>query len=175
ARRSMFDFRRPIVWVEGAMPLVARQLPAPPQHEWLEAVKYWNDGGRAPVWFVVDPKRAAIDLVQHRAPVRYRWPLAFPALVSGARPDEMDWYSVDRPEWYVGEGWGLTPEASGVAYADRRGLAHGPIRAWIRADAKMLAIGGRNLEPTLESRLEMTLGGARVASSGLEIAPGSFL
>src|SRR5262249_6336349 len=39
-RRNSFDFRRPIVWTGGAMPQIARQLPVPPQHEWLEAVKY---------------------------------------------------------------------------------------------------------------------------------------
>ena len=110
-------------------------LPAPPQHEWLEAVKYWNGGGRAPLWFVVDPARASIDLVQHGDPVRYRWPLPYPVLLSGVRPNEMDWYRVDRPEWYVGEGWSLTPEAAGVATADRRDLSIGPIEGWIHGSA----------------------------------------
>ena len=93
-------------------------------------MKYWNGGGRAPVWFVVDPMRTSIDLVQHGEPLRYRWPLPYPVLVSGARPNEMDWYRVDRPEWYVGEGWALTPEAAGVSERDRTGLAHAPIKAW---------------------------------------------
>jgi hypothetical protein len=174
-RRNQFDFRRPIVWADGAMPPAARRLPAPPQHEWLEAVKYWNEGGRAPVWFVVDPKRASIDLVRHGDPVRYRWPLAFPGLVSGARPGEMDWYAVDRPEWYVGEGWALTPEAAGVADADGRGLARGPIRAWMRADAGSLMIGGRNLEPALRSRLTVTLRGNGAPLTADDISPGPFL
>ena len=38
-RKQSFDFRRPIIWVDGALPQFARSLPAPPQHEWLEAVK----------------------------------------------------------------------------------------------------------------------------------------
>ncbi len=114
---------------------IRRILGAPPQHEWLEAVKYWNGGGRAPVWFVVDPARAGIDLVQHGDPVRYRWPLPYPVLLSGVRPNEMDWYRVDRPEWYVGEGWALTPEAAGVADADRRDPSHGPITGWIHGPA----------------------------------------
>ncbi len=46
-RRESLDFRRPIAWVDAAMPRVSRTLPAPPQHEWLEAVKYWNSGGDA--------------------------------------------------------------------------------------------------------------------------------
>jgi len=174
-RRQDFDFRRPIVWVGDRMPAIARKLPAPPQHEWLEAVKYWNGGGRAPVWFVVDPKRTSIDLVQHGEPARYRWPLPYPVLVGGARPDEMDWYRVDRPEWYVGEGWALTPEAAGVAGVDRRGLAFGPIDGWISRDAQdgVLMIGGRNLDAA-PSRLMVSAGG----NTSLEIAkvaPGSFL
>jgi hypothetical protein len=67
-RRESFDMRRPLLWMGGAMPPIARQLPAPPQHEWLEAVRYWNAGGREPVWFLVDPRRTAIDLVQHASP-----------------------------------------------------------------------------------------------------------
>ena len=173
-RRNSFDFRRSIVWTDGAMPKIAQHLPAPPQHEWLEAVKYWNGGGRAPVWFVVDPKRTSIDLVQHGAPARYRWPLPYPELVSGARPDEMDWYRVDRPEWYVGEGWALTPEAAGVAEADRRDLSHGPIDAWINPgiSAGALMIGGRNFEPR-STRLSVLIEGESIADES--IAPGPFL
>ena len=64
-RREALDLRRPILWVGAGMPDLAAKLPAPPKQEWLEAVKYWSGGGRAPVWFVVDPKRAQIDAVDH--------------------------------------------------------------------------------------------------------------
>ncbi len=175
-RKNAFDFRRPIVWAGSAMPAIAHQLPSPPQHEWLEPVKYWTSGGRGPMWFVVDPKRTTIDLVQHGDPARYRWPLAHPALVSGARPDEMDWYRVDRPEWYVGEGWSLTPEAAGVAEADKRGLAHGPIDGWIGPSAAggELMVGGRNLEPTTTSVLTIRIDGGPLYTER-SIPPGPFL
>ena len=130
-RREWFDLRGPRKWLGDSSPRVAGMLAAPPQHEWLEAVKYWNGGGRAPLWFVVDPARAGIDLVQHGDPVRYRWPVPYPVLLSGVRPNEMDWYRVDQPEWYVGEGWSLTPETAGVADADRRGPSLAPIEGWI--------------------------------------------
>ena len=110
-----------------AMPPFARTLPAPPQHEWLEAVKYWNGGGRAPVWFVVDPMRGEHRSRPARRAGAYRWPLPYPVLVGGARPNEMDWYRVDRPSGIVGEGWALTPEAAGVAEATGDGLAFAPI------------------------------------------------
>jgi len=174
-RRNAFDFRRPIAWLGDAMPRFAQTLPAPPQHEWLEAVRYWNGGGRAPVWFVVDPMRTSIDLVQHGQPSVYRWPLPYPVLVSGARPNEMDWYRVDRPEWYVGEGWALTPEAAGVADADRHDLAHGPISGWInrRTFGGFLMIGGRSFEPTLRPRLSVLVDGRSVLDETL--MPGPFL
>ena len=172
-RRNWFDFRRPRVWDGAGLP---GPLAAPAQHEWLEPVKYWTSGGRAPVWFVVDPKRAAIDLVQHGDPAQYRWPLAYPALISGARPDEMDWYRVDRPEWYVGEGWSLTPEAAGVAATDHHGLAYGEIHAGLArsaADGGVVMIGGRVFDPAVRPRLIVTIDGRAILDRALESA--SFL
>jgi hypothetical protein len=175
-RRQSLDFRRPIAWIGDAMPTVARTLPSPPQHEWLEAVKYWNGGGVAPVWFVVDPLRASIDLVQHGAPLTFRWAVSYPVLLGGTRPNEMDWYRVDRPDWYVGEGWALTPEAAGVADADRRDPSRGPITGWVHGSASSggtLMIGGRSFDPTLRPRLTVTLGGLRLIDDTL--TPGAFL
>lgn len=174
-RRESLDFRRPIAWVGDAMPAVARTLPAPPQHEWLEPVNYWNSGGRAPVWFVVDPMRTSIDLVQHTEPTEYRWALPYPVLMSGVRPNEMSFFRVDRPEWYVGEGWSLTPEAAGVADADRRGLSYGPIEGAISRDTfdGVLMIGGRSFDPTLRPRLSVEVGGRSVIEQVL--TPGAFL
>ena len=173
-RREWFDLRKPIRWFGAAIPPLARTLPAPPQHEWLEAVNYWNEGGRAPVWFVVDPMRASIDLVQHGEPVPFRWTVPYPVLLSGARPSEMDWYRVDRPEWYVGEGWALTPESAGVADADRRDLSHGPIDGWVdrRAAGGGMVIGGRNLGPA-RTRLSLVIDGAPFRDESLP--PGPFL
>jgi hypothetical protein len=174
-RKQSFDFRRPLVWVGGALPGFERTLPAPPQHEWLEAVKYWTSGGRAPVWFVVDPKRTAIDLVQHGEPSSYRWQLPYPVLLGGVRPDEMDWYRVDRPEWYAGEGWALTPEAAGVAEADHHDLSRAPADAWLSRDVTggFLMIGGRNFEPTAETRVSLMFGDS--PPTEFVAAPGPFL
>jgi hypothetical protein len=174
-RRNAFDFRRPIAWAADAVPTFTRTLPAPPQHEWLEAVRYWDGGGRAPVWFVVDPMRTSIDLVQHVDPRRYRWPLPVPTLVSGARPNEMDWYQVERPEWYVGEGWALTPEAAGVADADRRGLAFGPIDARVSAATAggTLLVGGRSFDTTGRPRLTVVVDGHSIVDDVL--TPGPYL
>jgi hypothetical protein len=174
-RRQSLDLRRPLLWLGADAPAVARQLPAPPQHEWLEAVKYWDGGGRAPVWFVVDPRRAAMDLVQHGDPVQYRWSLPYPVVLSGTRPNDLDWYRVDRPEWYVGEGWSLTPESAGVAEADRRGLAFRTIEGGVRRDAASgaLLLGGRNFDPAVRPKVSVRIGGQTVVVVTAD--PGPFL
>jgi hypothetical protein len=175
-RRESFDLRRPFVWLAADAPRLERRLAAPPQHEWLEAVKYWNEGGRSPVWFVVDPRRAAIDLVQHGGATSYRWALPYPVLMSGTRPNDADWYRVDRPDWYVGEGWALTPESAGVAGRDRRGLQYGPIEAWVHRSALSgggLSIGGRNFEAT--ERPSLTIAVDRFWSKTFTLRPGAFM
>jgi hypothetical protein len=174
-RRESLDLRRPIEWVGDAMPPLAARLPAPPQHEWLELVKYWNGGGRNPVWLVTDPRRAQAELIQHGDPAPYRWGLQSPVLMGGVRPDQMDWYRLDRPEWYVGEGWALTPESAGIAETDHRGLATGPIDGWIHRTVisdGMMVIGGRNFSGS-ETRLNVALDAHAIGE--LPIMPGAFL
>jgi hypothetical protein len=141
--------RKPIQWIGSDMPAVGRRLPAPPRYEWLELVKYWNQGGRDPVWFVADPKRSDLALIDQRSGRHrsYAWPMSYPILLGGARPGDMDWYVVNPPGWYLGEGWSLTPETAGVATNDRRDPAVAPIEGWIRRrdDPVTFMLGGRNL------------------------------
>jgi hypothetical protein len=88
----------------------------------------------------------------------------------------MDWYTVEQPEWYVGEGWALTPEAAGVSNADKRGPAYGPIHAGVKRTAisnGTLMIGGRSFDPTLRPRLNIVLDGETIAEQ--ELMPGAFL
>ena len=148
-RREDLDLRRPFEWSGGDGPVFSQRLRAPAKHEWLELVKYWNTGGHAPVWFVADPLRTDLALIDRPAgrQAGYRWPLDYPVLMSGTRPNEMDWHIFDAPGWYLGEGWALTPETAGVAEEDRRGPALAPIEGWIRrrSEEVTLMIGGRNL------------------------------
>ena len=77
------------------------------------------------------------------------FPIAFddPALVGGARPDEMDWYVLDAPGWFLAEGWALTPETSGVADRDKKGPGDNQAVGYVRRrpGAVQMMIGGRNL------------------------------
>jgi hypothetical protein len=176
-RKEYFDLRRPIVWMGDRMPPIERQLAAPPKHEWLEVVKYWNSGGRAPVWFIRTPTRSDFALVKAASrPTLYRWPLEFHGLIGGVRPDVMDWYVIDRPDWYLGEGWALTPETAGTANEDRKGPGIAPITGWIRRwpQSINLVIGGRNLAPGgAPVRVRVAVDGATVDE--LMAPPGFFL
>ena len=145
-RRDELDLRRPILW--AGLPALDARFASPPKHEWLEVVKYWNGGGRRPVWFVADPPRSDLALFRRqRPPVRYRWPFDIPLVLGGVRPNEMDWYEIDPPDWYLGEGWAITPETAGVAREDGRGPGRGGIQGWIRRwpGPATLMVGGRNL------------------------------
>jgi hypothetical protein len=146
-RRQQLDLRRPIAWVGDTMPRIEQRLPAPPQREWLELVKHWNDSNQqgGTTWFVADPLRTDIDLVQHPDPVAYEWMLPYPLLIGGVRPGNMNWYRLSRPDWYVGEGWALTPEAAGVSVSAGRFPVAGPIEAWVKSGFRAMVIGGRNL------------------------------
>ena len=69
---TSFDLRRPIQWVGDAMPRVRR---APAAHRrstsGSRSVKYWNGGGREPVWFVADPLRSDLALVRYDEPAAF--------------------------------------------------------------------------------------------------------
>jgi hypothetical protein len=177
-RRESLDLRGPLAWSGGAIPGVRQWLPAPPQHEWLELVKYWNGGGRDEVWFVTDPARTDVALIDHASAraMAYRWPFQHHELIGGVRPDVMDWLRIRQPGWYLGEGWALTPETAGIAAADGRGPDRAPIEGWIRRrhDALTLMIGGRNLAPAgVLAHVTVAIDGRAIAEP--VVASGFFL
>ncbi len=177
-RRGDLDLRRPMQWAGNQMPPVSLHLPAPPKHEWLELVKYWNGGGKNDVWFVADPLRTDLALVdrERSRSGAYRWPLKYHELVGGVRPDVMDWYVLHQPGWYLGEGWALTPETAGVAKEDGRGPGLAPIPGWIRRrpEAATLLVGGRNLSLTGPAAHVRVAIDARTIGE-LTVAPGFFM
>jgi hypothetical protein len=179
-RREDLDLRRPIQWFGERMPPLAGRLPAPSRYEWLEVVKYWNESGRQgqPLWYVADPLRTDVDLVQHAPPQDYPWRLPYPVLMGGARPYEMRWYRMVRPEWYVGEGWALTPESAGVAEGDRRSPAAAPILAWVERSALggAMIVGGRNLDASgPPQRVVVSDDDAGRQLAAAQVSPGAFL
>ena len=171
-RRQDFDLRRPLSWLGSDAPAFSERLAAPPKLEWLELVKYWNGGGRRTLWFVSDPLRSDLALVHHDGPrAVYRWPLRFRELIGGVRPAEMEWYALQAPAWYLGEGWSLTPETAGLAVATGKGPAAGGSRGWIRRlDGPLtLMIGGRLLPGgPAGARVRVSIDGRTVSEQDIE-------
>jgi hypothetical protein len=136
----------------------------PRSYEWLGPVSYWKEGGSSAVWFLADPRRsdlALIDPLARTDVVRYPWTVADRPELSGARPTGTDWYRIAPPGWFAEEGWSLTPETGGLASATAAGPDHRPIVAWVRrrADPVHLVIGGRHLgvagDPAAEFELAL--------------------
>ena len=171
-RRQDFDLRRPLKWMGADGPAFSARMPAPPRLEWLELVKYWNSGGRQTAWFVGDPLRSDLALVHHTGPrASYRWSLRFRELIGGVRPAEMEWYALDRPAWYLGEGWSLTPETAGLAIATGKGPASSGSHGWIRRSngAAVLMLGGRLLPGgPARARVRIAIDGRTVAEHDVE-------
>ena len=164
---------RPVIATHNAVALALRAgslpspaLPAPPKHEWLEIEKYWRKGGTAPVWFLAEPKRTDLAIVDRRSWTQvgaYQWTLGHHTLVSGIRPDEVAWYELKPPGWFVGEGWSLSLRWQGATMAAGLGPGKHPILAHVRRrpDSAVLMIGGRNLgtRGDRDARVEVTLDG----------------
>jgi len=168
------------VEADGVGPAVA--LPAPPKHEWLEVVKRWRAGASGPVWFLADPRRTDLALVDPQAQMlrgEFDWPLPSEVYLGGIRPNGLRWIVINEPGWFAGEGWHLTPETAGVARADGSGLGSGPIRAWIRPrdGAASMMIGGRHLGSGSgpDARVSVRIDGREIETWTVAASAPSFL
>jgi hypothetical protein len=145
-RRVWTESRRARRW-HGEPP--GQLLPAPRDYEWLELTRAWLARDVPRTWFVAEPRRtdlALIDPVSRRV-VSYRWPFHRSAYVGGARPDEVDLVSIERPGWFLERGWALTPEVAGITAREGGGPHRQPSIGWIRSRAgeSHMMIGGRHL------------------------------
>jgi hypothetical protein len=170
-------FVRPLE-AEGAG--VTPQLPSPPRLEWLELGKYWKSGRTEPIWFLADPMRsdlALIDPASRQDVTEFRWPLVARPAFGGMRPASVRWYRMPLPGWFVDEGWSLTPETSGMAGLMGRGPHLAPITAMVRRrpGAARLVIGGRNLAGPNDSAARITLSIDGVLLQEWDASPGFFL
>jgi hypothetical protein len=156
-------FVRPLEAEDTAFPL---QLPAPPRLEWLELGKYWKSGRTDPVWFLADPSRSDLALIDPRSlddSTEVRWPLVARPAFGGMRPSAVRWYRMPAPGWFVEEGWALTPEAAGMSRLMTRGPHLSAIVANVRRrpEAARVLIGGRNLAADTDppARIIMSIDG----------------
>jgi hypothetical protein len=134
------------------------RLPSPPRREWFEVARYWRERGTAPLWFLADPRRTDLALIDPKSRADrtdFGWRFSSLSDVGGLRPGSVTWYRMAAPGWFAEEGWALTPEVAGIAQLMGRGPAHGPITAWIRRRPEPLRmlIGGRHLGSAQDPRV----------------------
>ena len=164
---SHYSLRRPLQAAPTGLPIVepARNI------EWLGLADYWLKGGSDPVWFLADPRRTDLALIdpQVRRPrqhTEYLWSVANRPELMGTRPLGVDWYRLDQPGWFAGEGWELTPETAGIARARKSRLHQQPITAYVRRRAEPITaiFAGRDLGPANDppSIIEVAIDGAVV-------------
>lgn len=159
---------------------VTPQLPAPPRLEWLELGKYWKSGRTEPLWFLADPTRsdlALIDPSSRTDAVDFTWEIVEHPPFGGMRPNAARWYRMPVPGWFAEDGWALTPETQGIAQLRGRGPHLGPITAMVkrRSQAARLLIGGRHLGAESDPPVRFVLSIDGRPLQQWDSAPGFFL
>jgi hypothetical protein len=168
-------YQRPL---EAEDVAVSPQLPSPPRNEWLELVRFWNEGHQGTVWFLADPRRTDLSLVDPKArrdATDFLWSPASRLAFGGSRPAAARWIRIPAPGWFAEEGWALTPETAGIAHGRGRGPSLGPITARVRRrpGPVRVLIGGRNLSPDADATMVLAVDGA--ALDEWIVKPGFFL
>ena len=153
-------------------------LEGPHGREWLALVDWWREHPDDTAYFLADPRRTDLALVDPRArtPVlATRWSHREMPFVAGTRPGATDLHRLRAPGWMLGGGWAVTPEVAGVTARAGAGPHVEPAQAWVRArpEPARLLLGGRNLSDDRPGRLTVSIAG-QIAGSW-EIAPGPFL
>ena len=124
----------------------AQILKSPPMREWLELAAYWRAGNTAPVWFLADPARTDIELIDplsRKLHAHYVWSFPREKFLGGVRPDIVDLIRIDSPPaWFAEEGWHLTSETLNMS--ERLGRREGTAYIRTRPDAALLVIGGES-------------------------------
>lgn len=176
-RRVAGDLARYQAW-EPIPPM--RTLPSPVDYEWFELAKLWQEGYDGPIWFLADPSRTDLRLIdpQRRTLMRqYGWDTHDMPYVGGARPGRVDWHFIQRPGWFLGRGWALSPEIGGLTRRDMMAPGQQPAVAWVRRRESpvTMILGGRHLGAESDPPLVV-----RVSVDGTQVdewpvAPGPFL
>lgn len=83
-----------------------------PNEEWRALNRYWVRGEQRPIWFLRDPQRSTLRLVDPAAQTHIAaWRVADPVarLIQGARPTEIELVRLDPPRWFVENGVYVPP------------------------------------------------------------------
>ena len=128
--------------------VAAKILPSPVMRESTALAEYWHGGGRGTVWYLSDPARGDLELVDplsRRIDAHYDWMFARDAFISGVRPDVLDLVAIESPPgWFAETGWHLTPETLNIS--EQQGRSEGIAYIRNRADAAVLVLGGESTQ-----------------------------
>jgi hypothetical protein len=167
-RRIASEARQVLVWERTEIPFTP--LASGRGEEVLEVVEHFRGGATQPTWFLANPARRDLAMIDARARTlhaRYRWHPDTRALVALARPEDVDAWIIRPPRWMLGRGWAVTPEIGGVTSALGLGPHRAPAPAYLRRDTAPLrvVIGGRHLgaEGTEPVTLVAELDGREIA------------
>jgi hypothetical protein len=170
-------FQRPL---EAEDVAIEPRLASPPRREWLELNRYWREGHSQPLWFLADPRRSDLALVDPRSRssrMDFSWQFHSLSELGGMRPAAVSWYRMPPPGWFAEEGWALTPETAGIARLMGRGPSIGPITAWVRRrpEPVRMVVGGRHLGAPIDlpASFAITLDGRTIAQ--WSAMPGFFV
>ncbi len=161
---------------------VGPRLPSPPRREWLELARHWRTGAAGAVWFLADPRRTDLALIDPQARLAredFAWNIPSLSMFGGMRPEDVSLIRMPQPGWFAGEGWSLTPETAGMARLMGRGPHLEPVSASVRrrSEAALVVIGGRNLgaagDPAV--RFTLALDGRDLESWEVAPDPGFFV
>ena len=124
----------------------AKILPSPVMRESTALAAYWRGGGTTPVWYLSDPARGDLELIDplsQRVHAHYGWAFPRDAFMNGVRPDILDLMSIDSPPaWFAETGWHLTPETLNIS--EQQGRYEGIAQVRNRPDEVWLIIGGES-------------------------------
>jgi hypothetical protein len=160
---------------DGELP--GKILTTPRDYEWLELTRAWREGEGQEAWFIADPRRTDLALIDqaHARTRRYRWPFDSRVYVGGARPNELDWHILSEPGWFLEQGWALTPEVAGITDREGWGPHRRPSVGWVRRRVaeSLMVIGGRHLGSDPPVKMTASIDGRPVMT--LDVKPGYFL
>ncbi len=174
-RRVLTESRRAREW-EGQLP--GSLLPAPRDYEWLELTRTFKESD-APVWFLADPRRTDLALVdsQFRRTREYRWPFNPAVYLGGGRPGQVDWHVYSEPGWFLERGWAVTPEAAGITERDGWGPHRQPSVGWVRrrTGGALMLLGGRHLGGANEPPVRLIAALDDRVIESFDVTPGYFM
>ncbi len=126
----------------------AKILPSPVMRESTALAAYWRGGGTMPVWYLSDPARGDLELVDplsRRVHAHYGWTFPRETFINGVRPDILDLVSIDSPPgWFAETGWHLTPETLNIS--EQQGRSEGIAYIRNRPEAALLVLGGESTQ-----------------------------